>query len=243
MSPDALIPVVLASLVGSVHCAGMCGGFVAAYAGDTGARAGFTSHLSYNLARLVTYGALGAVSGMIGSALDLAGEAAGLSRLAALMTGVSLLTLGIAKLVRRPKLITLRTSAPRGPMRWFGRLLASVHSRPKPVRAALLGLGSALLPCGWLYSFAVLAAGTGSAARGALLMAAFWLGSVPAMLGVGLSLAWLGARLQKVLPRLGAATLLALGLTTLVVRSSSPAFAPAVEQGAGACPLHHGSVP
>jgi sulfite exporter TauE/SafE len=38
--------------------------------------------------------------------------------------------------------------------------MRAVASRPE-VRAAILGLGSALLPCGWLYAFVVTAAGTG----------------------------------------------------------------------------------
>src|SRR5690606_18807129 len=52
-------------------------------------------------------------------------------------------------------------------------------------RAALLGVSTGLLPCGWLYAFALSAAATGSARDGALVMAAFWLGSVPALVGVG----------------------------------------------------------
>ncbi|MBE7450024.1 MAG: sulfite exporter TauE/SafE family protein [Kofleriaceae bacterium] len=41
-------------------------------------------------------------------------------------------------------------------------------------RAALLGLLSAALPCGWLWAFVVVAAGTGSPVGGALVMTAFW---------------------------------------------------------------------
>ena len=57
--------------------------------------------------------------------------------------------------------------------------------RPLP-RSLGIGLLTAFLPCGWLYLFAAYAAGTGSPARGAMVMAAFWLGGVPALLLAGL---------------------------------------------------------
>ena len=52
-------------------------------------------------------------------------------------------------------------------------------------RALCVGLLTAFLPCGWLYLFASYAAGTGSPFWGAAFMAAFWLGSVPALVLAG----------------------------------------------------------
>ena len=43
MSPVVFLPIALASLLGSVHCAGMCGGFVAAYSGEGGGFHGMTA--------------------------------------------------------------------------------------------------------------------------------------------------------------------------------------------------------
>ena len=44
----------VASLLGSAHCAGMCGGFVCFYSGGTGAtRATLRAHAPYNGGRLV----------------------------------------------------------------------------------------------------------------------------------------------------------------------------------------------
>ena len=91
----------------------------------------------------------------------------------------------------------------------FVSIASRVRLRPPVWRAAAIGLASALLPCGWLYAFVVLAAGTGSASGGAALMLAFWLGTVPALLGLGLSVGRLSATLRARLPRISAALVLA----------------------------------
>jgi sulfite exporter TauE/SafE len=93
------------------------------------------------------------------------------------------------------------------------------------VRAALLGLVSTLLPCGWLYTFAVLAAATGSAAGGAILMGAFWLGSLPMLLGVGVSVRGLARRWGARLPRIRSVAVMSAGAFTLLSRLQLPAFA------------------
>ena len=54
--------VLLASLLGSPHCAGMCGGFVCFYSGQDG-RGQTRAHAAYNLGRLVSYLVLGLLAG------------------------------------------------------------------------------------------------------------------------------------------------------------------------------------
>jgi hypothetical protein len=93
------------------------------------------------------------------------------------------------------------------------------------VRALVLGLSSTLLPCGWLYAFAALAAGTGGALAGAWLMSAFWLGSLPVMLGVGVSLQTVFRRFARPLARLRPVLVIGVGAITLVSRLQMPAFA------------------
>jgi sulfite exporter TauE/SafE len=103
--------------------------------------------------------------------------------------------------------------------------LASVRQRPPLVKAVLLGGASALLPCGFLYAFALAAAATGSPLGGALVMGALWLGNLPALLGFGLLLAGALSRLRRHIPLLSAASVLLLGLFTLNSRVNVPAFA------------------
>jgi uncharacterized protein len=227
MNGASWLAVAGASLLGSVHCAAMCGGFVAAYTDGEGAnrteRA--LSHLFYNAGRLVTYSALGALAGALGRALDLAGRAAGIAEIAGLTTGVLLVCWGLSGLSQGSRLVQLKTRAPRAITSRLTSLLAGFSAKPRTARAALLGLTSTLLPCGWLYAFAALAAGTGSAAAGALLMSAFWVGSLPMLLGLGVALQTAARRLHARVPRLRAGLVTLVGVATLLLRVQLPAFA------------------
>jgi sulfite exporter TauE/SafE len=244
----SLASVLLASLVGSVHCAAMCGGFVAAYAGtDEGARHGrVLGHVAYNGGRLVTYLGLGALAGALGHALDLAGRAVGLADVAAVVAGGFLLASGIVALVPRRQLLQVGSRPRRGLGGLLGRVLLRFRNAPPAARAAVLGLSSTLLPCGWLYAFVALAAATGSALGGGLSMAAFWLGTVPMLLGLGVSLETLGRRFVRPFARLRPALVIGVGTLTLLSRLQLPAFAatrplhaPATAPVASDCPCHH----
>jgi uncharacterized protein len=89
----------------------------------------------------------------------------------------------------------------------------------------VLGLATTLLPCGWLYAFAVVAAGTGQALGGAAVMAAFWAGTVPALALVGVGIAGLGARVRRHVPVLTSLALLCVGLVAVFGRMNVPALA------------------
>lgn len=211
--------VFVASLLGSMHCIGMCGGFVAFYAGSEGARSPqIGAHLAYNLGRLVTYVALGLGAGALGAAVNLAGSVSGIRDVAAVVAGALIVAWGGALLLQASGARWAKLPAPP----WLNRLLSKVLPRliekPPVVRGLVLGMSSTLLPCGWLYGFAVTAAGTGSAAMGAAVMAAFWLGTVPAMLGVGMGVQKLarlvGPRLGVIMPAL----LVVMGIFTIANR-------------------------
>jgi sulfite exporter TauE/SafE len=166
-----------AGLLGGVHCAGMCGGFVVVAA--TGGRLGWLFHVG----RLLGYAALGAVAGLLGRTLDLGGAALGLHRLRFLAAAVLLLLFGLGFLGLFPR----RWLEPGGGA--VVRLLGAVRRRGGPLGWLVLGLPIGLLPCGLLYPMYALAAGTGSPAGGALLLGAFGLGTVPVLGSVSLVLA------------------------------------------------------
>jgi len=100
----------------------------------------------------------------------------------------------------------------------FQRGLVQLRSRRAAGRAWLIGVLTGLLPCGWLWAFVVSAAGTAHPATGAMVMAVFWLGTVPAMTGV---LALGGAlvdRIRRRMPVISACVLIVLGVSTLASR-------------------------
>ena len=225
MTLEFLVPVAAASLLGSIHCAGMCGGFVAIAGDGVTGRARWLSQMTYNAGRLVSYLTLGALAGSLGHALDLAGNAAGIGQVAAVVSGSIMIVWGLGALLE-----TQGVRVPRGRLALPTRLthlLASFRKLPSAWRGLALGLCTTLLPCGWLYAFAVTAAGTASALHGALLMTAFWAGNLPVLLGLGLALSQTVGRLRRHLPVLSAAVIFCVGLFTVSARANLPAFAAA----------------
>lgn len=216
----SLVAVFLASLLGSVHCVAMCGGFATVAAGTCSRGAAWRSSAAYQGGRLLGYLALGAAAGLVGGSLDLAGGALGLQRAAALLTGAALVVMALVALWPRrgPRapaapLVTLGAGASRRPLgrRW----LVSQLRRGGAMGAAAVGLGSALLPCGWLWGYVLLAAATAAVLPAAAVMLVFWAGGLPALLSVGAAAAWLRPRLGRHAPRLVAGLMLLLGVLAL----------------------------
>lgn len=213
---SVLLGVLAASLLGSVHCAGMCGGFVCFYAGAPGGRPnGLGGHAAYNAGRLVSYLTLGALAGALGAAFDRAGAMAGISRLAAIVAGSLMVAWGAATILA---LRGVRIPMPRAGtavQRCFAEVLAKLRGRPVAVRAAATGLLTTLLPCGWLYAFVATAGGSGSPVRGALVMLFFWAGTLPVMLTLGLGAQRLFGPMRRRLPLFTAGVVVVMGLLSI----------------------------
>jgi sulfite exporter TauE/SafE len=209
----ALLPgMLVASLVGSVHCIAMCGPLV----GLHGTARTLRLALVHALGRLTTYVCLGVLAGLLGRALDLAGHLGQLQHVAALVAGVVIVGWGLYTIA-----VALGwRHEPHVHGVLFRRGLVQLRARRPATRAWLVGVLTGLLPCGWLWAFVVSAAGTGSPLAGGVVMAVFWLGTVPAMTGVltvGVPVVdWLRRRL----PIVTALVLIALGVGTLAWRWS-----------------------
>jgi len=201
----------------------MCGPFVAFYAGADGSGGArrLLSHAVYSGGRLVAYTALGVAAGAIGAALDLAGSLAGFQRIAAVVAGVVMVTWGVVALLQARGARIFRHRSSGTLSGWLRHGFSVVGQQPPVVRAGAVGLLSGLLPCGWLWAFLVTAAGTGNPLGGALVMAAFWLGTVPALVAVGLGAQLISAPLRRHVPSVAAVLLVALGLFAILGRPSS----------------------
>jgi sulfite exporter TauE/SafE len=81
---------------------------------------------------------------------------------------------------------------------------------------ALLGIAWGFMPCGFLYAAQIKAAETGSLSRGAVTMLAFGVGTLPTMLGVGVSAFLVSKDRRSQLFRLGGWVTLAIGVITLL---------------------------
>ncbi|MFV2071673.1 MAG: sulfite exporter TauE/SafE family protein [Thermoanaerobaculales bacterium] len=231
-----LLTVLAASLVGSLHCIGMCGPFVAFYSGADGTAGArrLLSHAAYSGGRLLTYAAFGLAAGAVGAALDVAGSLAGVQRVAGIVAGATMILWGVLALLqlRGIRIFRHRTGSSKIAA-LLRRGFSLVSGKPPLIRAAMVGLLSGFLPCGWLWAFVVTAAGTGSALKGTAVMTAFWAGAVPALLAVGLGAQLLSAPLRRHVPALTAVLLVALGLVAILGRPASVTAAIHKHQGMG----------
>jgi hypothetical protein len=177
-------------LAGLFHCAGMCGPFVlaqlpAAPSGDVGLRRLNAGALpAYHLGRAATYTLLGAASG---GAAQLVMSATGLRWLAAILLMLAAMVFAARAAGRTvPVLAVVQRFAPLG--QTLGGVAIRSQRLPPGLRQLGLGVVLGFLPCHMIYAGLGAAAATGSAASGALVMAAFAAGTAPSLMAVG----WLG---------------------------------------------------
>jgi len=178
---DLLAFVALGLLGGAAHCVGMCAPFVLLvshrYAGSAG-RPAAAAQLWYSAGRLITYAVLGGLAGAFGGAVQRAGAFVGLQRTAAVLAGALLVVSAGGSLL---------AAAPfAAPGRLMNRITARL-TRRMPGHPLTLGLVLGLLPCGLLYSAVVAATTRDGVLAGAASLAAFGLGTTPALLGVAVA--------------------------------------------------------
>lgn len=178
-----LLTAIVLGLVGSLHCAGMCGPLALALPMTGNARTTFIlGRVAYNLGRIVTYCALGAVFGLVGQTLALAG----FQRWVSLAAGSAIL-IGLILSTKFATSVPVARS-----VAWIKSGLGAMLRRRSLASTFTLGTLNGLLPCGLVYAACAGAVATGSLVHGVEYMAAFGLGTVPMMLGIGL----VGQKLQ-----------------------------------------------
>ncbi len=224
--------VVAAGFLGSVHCVAMCGGIVSAVSRCH--RRASVALGSYHLARGLAYCSLGAVGGAMGSGIEGLGLWAGIQRASGVLMGGTLIVvalMGLRRSVGARPLIKLRRSPSRARL-WVRRVFSRHLGGGRPHAGLVAGALTSLLPCGWLWSFLLVATASGTPAAGAGVMLAFWIGSLPALLGAGLLARVVGGRTLRYAPRATALILLAMGLASVFGRL------PGIDVGGGEPPCH-----
>jgi len=218
-----LATVLIASLLGSVHCAGMCGGLVLFAVGADGKlRKQARLHAAYHLSRGLAYTVLGFAAGAIGAVTDLGARLNDGARTSAIIAGVLMVLIGIAALSQNLGFTSRLLRPPKALQKTAQAAHRGAFALPPVFRAAAVGLLTPLLPCGWLYAFVVVAAGTGSPVFGAAVMASFWLGTLPLMGMLGLGLNTLTGPLRDRLPVLTSIIVISLGVFTALGRVNIP---------------------
>lgn len=225
---DLLLIAVLGFLGSFGHCIGMCGPLTVAFSLSQPQSTAppwkqqLYFHGLLNLGRIISYALVGAGIGAVGSVLVAGGQFAGIDsgirRGLAIFTGVLLIWLGVSQIAPKqtPKIPFLH---PLLRVHLHERLNQSMMQMSLNTRwwtPALLGTVWGFIPCGFLYAAQVKAAETGNLWQGAATMLAFGLGTLPSMVGVGMSGAWMSADRRSQLFRLGGWVTLTIGILTLL---------------------------
>jgi|WetSurMetagenome_2_1015567.scaffolds.fasta_scaffold11715_5 uncharacterized protein len=201
----------LVGILGSLHCAGMCGPLALALPVPPGSTGTFVAgRILYNLGRAATYAVLGAAAGSVGHFIVLAGWQQGLSLAAG---GLLLLS------VLLPVAFAAAASRFTLPARLTGVLrtqLGRLFQRRSPGVLFLIGVLNGLLPCGFVYVGLAAAATTGAWYTGAMFMTGFGLGTLPVMLGIALAGRRIGPALRKRLALLTPVVTVALALVMIL---------------------------
>jgi len=212
-----LASALLAGLMGSPHCVAMCGPFAS---GCVRSPAGLPA---WHLGRVVSYALLGAFAGYFGAAVP------GPTWLPGLLAAGFLLWFcaALAGLVPEP-----RFAVP-GLTRLGGRVLG----RPSVAAQLAFGLANGFLPCALVYSALSLPVALADPAAGALAMALFGVGTVPALSVAALGLRRLTAR-GLAARRLLAALILVAGLGSIALRAGLLGVSPGQHRGNHWSPHH-----
>lgn len=222
-----IIAVLSASVLGSMHCAGMCGGLMFFALGsdqDRTKKARVRLQAAYHGGRLITYTLLGIAAGGIGQAIDFGGGFVGIQRAAAIFAGVLMIAFGLITLARIKGIKIKHVGVPGFLRRSVERGQRAAFGLTPFKRALTIGLLTTLLPCGWLYAFAFTAAGTASPVWGGITMAVFWMGTLPVMVSLGAGIQLLTGPLHSKLPVITAGAVVVVGLMTAMGRLQAPAM-------------------
>ena len=209
------------------HCVGMCGPLTVAFSLSNQQenltwQQQFKFHALLNLGRMLSYAFVGAGIGALGSVLveggQLAGVGSDLRHWIAIITGMMLIWFGLGQ-VKPDFLPHIPLLHPILKGNLHNRLSASMIKLSAQTQwwtPALLGMTWGLMPCGFLYAAQIKAAATGDLWQGVATMLAFGMGTLPIMLGIGVSTALISKDRRSQLFRLGGWVTLIIGAITLL---------------------------
>lgn len=186
METISILTIVSIAFLGSFgHCVGMCGGIVIAYS-STKVKSSWSKkmqtivHLLYSFGRITTYTILGTLFGLVGGVVTFDNLTSGILLL---VTGSMMILIGLSLMGKIKFLTMLEHSCSKSPL--YQNTFKSLIGSDSLTSFYLLGMLNGLLPCGFVYVFAITAASTGSAFWGAFVMFIFGLSTLPALFSLG----------------------------------------------------------
>ncbi|GAW84881.1 hypothetical protein bplSymb_SCF00113P025 [Bathymodiolus platifrons methanotrophic gill symbiont] len=196
-------------LITGLHCIGMCGSFVIGYTVKDAehGRSAYLSHILYGTGKTLSYAMFGAIFGFIGSVVSITPFISGVS---ILLAGIFLIIFGLNTLNVFAVLKKVRFKQAEAMARYANRKRRNSRS------PFFIGFFSGfLLGCGPLQAMYIMAAGNGDPVEGAKFLAAFGLGTLPALLGFGMATRWLSGTMTRRITQISGIILLVMGTMML----------------------------
>ena len=200
-------------ILGGVHCIGMCGGVASALAMRRSGHL-FSDLMIYNLGRISSYSIGGAIVGFVGQAGFLYQGMLPVQTVLLAFSNLLLILVGAYLAGWSRAILALERL---GATAWGWVRGSSASSLGPTSSPYLLGVAWGWLPCGLVYSALALALMSGGMGRGAFVMGAFGLGTIPSLLLAGFAANTMRQRFQIPAVRvLAGALVISFGLWGLV---------------------------
>ncbi|MCB1060622.1 MAG: sulfite exporter TauE/SafE family protein [Calditrichaeota bacterium] len=182
-----IVPAFVVGLLSSAHCIGMCGPLA-----TLGCRSKMTggawAPLGFSLGKLVSYSLLGLAAASLGAIFM---DQTGLQKATAWVSIVG----GVLMIVALILAYVLPTSG--GFLAKISVAMSKRALRWGKLMSPGLGLAAAFLPCGVLYAMVARSAAASTPVNGMLIMQAFGIGTMPALLGLGALIKRIPARFSR----------------------------------------------
>lgn len=229
----------IVGLVGSAHCAGMCGPIALAL--PLKSDNWFTrvsGGLIYNLGRIITYMLLGAIFGLLGKGLHMAG----FQLWASVVIGILMIALVMVSLIfkKMPSLNNVFES-------YSARLLSGFRNMFRTGGTfSLLGIGllNGILPCGLVYVAMAGAINTGDVVSAMMYMVLFGAGTIPVMLAVSMAGTMISLKFRVFVHKLSPYVIVLLGVLFILrglslgipyISPKAEALTPVIEKAHKCC--------
>jgi len=163
----------------------MCGGIIIAYTSTKidkqwNKTTQAAAHLLYSFGRVFTYVILGTMFGYLGSVATFSAFGNGVLLVFA---GIVMMLTGLSLLGKIKFLTLIEHSLTK--LKWYQNGFKALMGKKTLLSFFMLGMLNGLLPCGFVYFFAVTAASTASPFWGAIVMLVFGLSTIPALFSLG----------------------------------------------------------
>ena len=181
MNIEILLSALMLGIIGSFHCAGMCGPIALAIPlNNKSWFSKINGSLIYNIGRAITYAIMGAIFGLLGKGLVMAG----FQKWVSIIMGIIMVTS-----VLFPSLYNNRFDISKSTFSFVGKLkvkLGRLLQKRTYGSLLLIGLLNGLLPCGLVYMAIAGAMATTNILSGAAFMFIFGLGTLPMLFTISI---------------------------------------------------------